>query len=192
VRTRAPQSNQRENIVIVDKGIADVIRKLNSCGFKTISSCSSLMEDHLDLRYCRSSDPYICIADRHAELIDVAEQSGWDWRLDGKTYAEDGKMPLDHVNFYSSGGYVYKSVHTARELRVHRFWHEKRTSSSKEEAIRYRMPIESTTLTLTTNDLSAILSADELVIPDDVIRTKIDALEKALDLLMPKQAKGRS
>ena len=143
------------NIVEVDKGMVEVIKALNTRGFKTVASCSSLREDHSGIRRFRierSDEAYVTVEGKHPTLIEIAEASGWDWRFDSKSYTDDGKTPLDHVNFYKSRGMVYKSVQTAREKRLHLFWREKRAPSSKEEAIQSSLPIIFTTLILTTQN----------------------------------------
>jgi hypothetical protein len=173
------------NIVEVDKGMVDVIKALSKRGFKTVASCSSLREDHSGIRRFRierSDEAYVTVEGRHPELIEIAEASGWAWRFDSKSYTDDDKTPLDHVNFYSSCGKVYKSVQTAREKRSHLFWREKHAPSSKEEAIQTPLPIIFTTLMLTTQDPTTLVVETREPASDEFIKQRIDALQKAIDL----------
>jgi hypothetical protein len=62
--------------VTVDKGIADVVRKLNECGFRTVASCSSLREDHPSQKpRDRSDDPYVRVVGKRPDLIEIAERA---------------------------------------------------------------------------------------------------------------------
>jgi len=141
--------------ITVDTGMAEVVRKLNECGYRTVASCSSLREDHPSQNpKNRSDNPYVRVAGKRSELIGIAEASGWGWMLEGKSLAEDGKTPIDHVNFFSTDGQVYRAE--ARVLKkpeigpdgkpVH--WRQEEIRSSKEEAIQSLFPVESTQLTL--------------------------------------------
>jgi hypothetical protein len=78
-------------LVEVDKGIAEVVKRLNEFGFRTFSSCSGLREDH----QTQKSDGqilYVDVAGKCLDLIEIAEVSGWDWCLNGKAYyGKDGR-----------------------------------------------------------------------------------------------------
>ena len=132
-----------ETLVAVDKGIAEAVKRLNELGFRTISSCSGLREDHRGVHRLEEITS-VCVEGRRLELIEIAEASGWDWSLDGKaTHSKDGR-PKTYVNFSSSQGRVYKI--TARSNGF------KQTLSSKEEAIGSPLPFEFTSPQLETEE----------------------------------------
>jgi hypothetical protein len=150
-----------DTLVAVDKGIAEVVKRLNACGFRTVSSCSGLREDHQTQRG-DGQIPYVDVAGRRLDLIEIAEASGWDWSFNGKaSYSKDGR-PISYVNYSSNKGVVYKMVAGRKGFR--------QTPSSKEEAIRSQLPFESATLLLETEDSTK----------DVFIRRKIALLLEAI------------
>ena len=131
------------NVVEVDKGMVDVIKALNMRGFKTVSCCSGLRDDHRTQKSI-GHIPSVNVVGRRLELIEIAEASGWDWSLNGKvSYDKDGR-PISYVNYSSSEGCVYKIVAGPKGF--------EQTLSSKKEAIRSQLSFEFTTLLLETED----------------------------------------
>jgi hypothetical protein len=130
-------------LVTVDKGIAEAVKKLNELGFRTVSSCSGLREDHRGIHRLEEIT-FVTVAGRRIELIEIAEASGWDWSLDGTAvYSKEGE-PISYVNFFRIRGCVYKITAGARGIM--------QIPSSREEAIRSQLPFEFTSLELETEE----------------------------------------
>lgn len=150
-----------ETLVAVDKGIAEVVKRLNELGFRTVSSCSGLREDHHGIHRLEVI-AFITVAGRRLELIEIAEASGWDWSLDGTAvYNKEGE-PISYVNFFSTRGGVYKL--TANDKGINQI------PSSKEEAIGSTLPFEFTELELETEEPKK----------DEFIKRKIARLLKTI------------
>lgn len=142
----------------IDKGIADVVKKLNEHGYKTVHSCSSLREDHPSRApRDRSDGPYVCIQGKYRELTEIAEESGWNWEFSGYSDTKDGR-PVDHVDFIGNPrGQVFKVTSRALEKpeigpegRPILWKGSSRTNSSKEEAMEGN--VQFTQLTLEPGD----------------------------------------
>ena len=131
-----------DTLVPVDKGIAEALERLNELGFRTVSSCSGLREDHRGVHRLEGITS-VLVEGRRLELIEIAESSGWDWSLDGKVaYSKEGR-PRTYVNF-SSQGRVYKITAGSKGIR--------QIPSSREEAIGSPLPFEFTSLQLETEE----------------------------------------
>ena len=132
-----------ETLVAGDRGIAEVVKRLNEFGFRTVSSCSGLREDHRGIHRLERITS-VLVADRRLELIEIAEASGWDWSLIGKVSQKRARNCRFYVNFFGHEGCVYKLTADARGIR--------QIPSSREEAIGSPLPFEFTSLELETEE----------------------------------------
>ena len=130
-----------DTLVAVDKGIAEAVERLNELGFRTVSSCSGLREDHRGVHRLEGIT-FVEVKGRRLELIEIAEASGWDWSLNSKVFNRpDCRF---YVNFFSIRGCVWKLTADARGIR--------QIPSSREKAIRSPLPFEFTSLELETEE----------------------------------------
>jgi len=152
-----------ETLVAVDKGIAEAVKRLNELGFRTVSSCSGLREDHRGVHRLEVIT-FVEVKGRRLELIEIAEASGWDWSLIGKVFHARACDCRFYVNFFSIRGGVYKLTADAKSI-----W---QIPSSREEAIGSPLPFEFTSLELDTEEPKK----------DDFIKQKITRLLEAIVL----------